>query len=350
MDFIGSISYNRLRQIGVGQGLNSEVYLVRDPQLGGEVAAKEIDKSSFRDPAEYFAEGNAMFAAAHDNVIAVQYVCQSATTVSLVMRYFRRGSLFERIQDRPLTLSETLRVAQGVLLGLAHIHLRRYIHFDLKPSNVLFSDIDKPMVADFGQSRSISATGVVDVPKLYFTAQPPETIRTGVATIAADIYHAGLLLYRALNGDPFYNVQIPGDDSVLQRMILAGKLPDRRLFMPHVPARMRTLVKKALRVDPSERFQTATQMADALGRVDGGLDWATEPLGAGALRWKASREGLCDLVVELTPEAGAWEVRTFTEKSGEPRRAKDKDTFWRRGLSRADAFQHLQTVFENLPG
>jgi serine/threonine protein kinase len=79
-----------------------------------------------------------MFAVAHDNVIAVQYACQTPDMISLVMPYYRNGSLADRIQDRPLQLSETLRIAQGVLAGLAHIHLRRYIHFDVKPSNVLF--------------------------------------------------------------------------------------------------------------------------------------------------------------------------------------------------------------------
>ena len=58
-----------------------------------------------------------MFAVAHDNVVAVQYACQTATTISLVMPYFRKGSLTDRIHDRPLQLSEIHRVTQGVLAG-----------------------------------------------------------------------------------------------------------------------------------------------------------------------------------------------------------------------------------------
>jgi len=190
------------------------------------------------------------------------------------MPYYVRRSLTERIQTCPLQLSEVQRVVQGVLAGLAHIHLAGYIHFDVKPSNVLFSNTDKPMVADFGQSRSISSTGVVIVPPLYADAQPPETISTGVATQLADIYHTGLLMYRALNGDDFFKAQLPGDSLTLRNKIASGKIPDRTAFMPHVPSRLRTLVRKALRINPADRFQSATEMADALSRVYVALDWS----------------------------------------------------------------------------
>lgn len=168
MQIRGEITYTHVCPIGVGQGMNSKVYLADDPQLGGRIAAKEIEKARFGNPANYFNEAQTMFQVAHENVIAVQYACQTSTLISLCMPYYQKGSLADRIRDRPLQLSEVLRVAQGVLAGLAHIHLNHYIHFDVKPSNVLFSHTDRPMVADFGQSRAISATGVVTVPPLYF--------------------------------------------------------------------------------------------------------------------------------------------------------------------------------------
>jgi serine/threonine protein kinase len=349
MQVYGLITYEKLKPIGVGQGMNSEVYLVDDHQLGGEVAAKEMEKTRFANRSTYFSEAQAMFAAAHDNVVSVQYACQTPTVISLIMPYYKRGSLADRIQMSPLRLSEVHRVLQGVLAGLAHIHLTGYIHFDVKPSNILFSKTDKPMVADFGQSRAISPSGVVTVPALYMMAQPPETLTTGVATMVADIYHAGLLMYRALNGDNFYTSQIPTDDSVMEARISKGKFPDRNRFMPHVPSRVRTLVRKALKVNPADRFQTATEMADALSRVDLMLDWSVEPLPFGAMRWRALRPDQCDLVVELINQGKTWDVQMFTEKSNEPRRAKGRKGYWRKGLSRDDAFAHLNGVFESLP-
>jgi eukaryotic-like serine/threonine-protein kinase len=348
MQVLGSISYTKLKRIGVGQGMNSEVYLADDPQLGGKVAAKEIDKAHFLNAAAYFSEAQVMFAVAHDNVVAVQYACQTATMISLVMPYFRKGSLTDRIQDRPLQLSEIQRVTQGVLAGLAHIHLAGFIHFDVKPSNVLFSNTDRPMVADFGQSRTIAPGGVVSVPPLYMVSQPPESIRTGTATSTADIYQVGLLMYRALNGDHFFTSQAPPTVGLLQAQILAAKFPDRKRFMPHVPSRLRTLVRKALRINPTDRFQAATDMADALSRVELVLDWSVEPLPLGGFRWRALRLGQCDLVVELADQSGTWTVETFSERNGQPRRAKGKNENWRTGLSLDDAYSHLEDVFGRL--
>jgi serine/threonine protein kinase len=348
MQVIGSISYTKVKEIGIGQGMNSKVYLADDPQLGGRVAAKEIAKANFANRAQYFEEAQAMFAVAHDHVVAVQYACETPTTVSLVMPYFKNGSLADRIQDRPLRLSEVLTVTYGVLAGLAHIHLAGFIHFDIKPSNVLFSNTGRPMVADFGQSRTISKNGVVTVPPLYWVSQPPETVATGAATQLADIYHVGLLMYRALNGNAHFLDQVPTTPTLLRPTIAKGKFPDRNKFMPHVPARIRTLVRKALRVDPTERFQSAVEMADTLSGVDLALDWSVEPLLVNGFRWRASRPGQCDFVVELTEQGGTWVVETFTEKAGQPRRAKSEPENWRRFSSRDDAFAHLKEVFERL--
>ncbi len=348
MKRIGAITYTQIRQIGVGQGLNSEVYLVHDPQLGGEVVAKEINKSQFVNRAAYFSEANAMFAASHDNVVEVQTACETPDIIALIMPFYPNGSLMDRIGDRPLQLSEVQRIAQSVLAGLAHIHQIGFIHFDLKPSNVLFSKRNQPLVADFGQSRIISPTGVVTVPPMYETARPPEVIRTSVATTHADIYQVGLLLYRALNGDPFYEAQIPANSNALERMIEKGRFPDRHRFMPHVPSRLRTLVRKALKVDPADRFQTATAMADALSRVDVGLDWVAEPLPLGGFRWRADRVGQCSLIVELQNHGSSWGVQTFTQTDHEPRRAKCKTDNWKGGLSEGDAYAHLEEVFEKL--
>ena len=328
--------------------MNSEVYLASDPQLGGLVAVKEIEKSRFPNVNAYFDEAKSMFAVAHDNVVAVQYACQTPTNISLVMPYYKRGSLADRIHDRPLQLSEVLRVVQAVLAGLARIHLAGYIHFYVKPSNILFSNTDRPMVADFGQTRAISPSGVVTVPPLYMSAQPPETIRSGTATTIADIYHVGLLMYRALNGDPFFNSQIPATTALLMEKISKGKFPARKRFMPHVPPRIRTLVRKALRLDPKDRFQSATEMADTLGRADLPLDWAVEPLLAGGFRWKALRLGQCNLIVELTNLGTTWTVESYTEGEGGVSRAKGKKQNWRSGLRVGDAYAHLEEVFEKL--
>jgi serine/threonine protein kinase len=343
-----SISYTKIKLIGSGKGMNSKVFLVDDHQFGAYVAAKEIKKSDFPNAKAYFEETQTMYAVGHANVVPVHYACQTEEMISIVMPHFDRGSLDTRVQDVPLRLNEALRVTQDVLAGVAHIHSRGYIHLDIKPSNILFSNKDKAMVADFGQSREISATGLVTVPKLYNLAMPPETVATQIATSLSDVYHVGLLMYRCLNGEKFFNDQTPSNEPELRAKIQKGKFPDRKKFMPHVPKRLRTLVRKALSVDPTKRFRTATEMADALAKVSIFLDWSVESIKLGELRWTAKRPEKSDLVVELTEDGTKWKVETFTESRGEPRRAKDRAANWRMGLSRDDAYAHLESVFERL--
>ena len=147
MRVLAQLEYQRFRQLGVGQGMNSEVYFAHDPQLGGDMAVKEIEKSKFgNDINAYFAEAQTMFAVNHPNITPVQYACATGDKICLAMPYFARGSLTDQITSCPISLSEVLRVGQAVLAGLARIHAARFIHFDIKPSNVLFDDRDRKSV------------------------------------------------------------------------------------------------------------------------------------------------------------------------------------------------------------
>jgi serine/threonine protein kinase len=242
-----------------------------------------------------------------------------------------------------------IRIAQGVLQGLVRIHRAGFIHFDLKPSNVLFDNVDAPMVADFGQSRRILANGVVQVPPMYCHAIPPEVWTAGVGSTLSDIYQAGLLLYRAVNGDPMYSAQFANlDDATVRQRIIAGKLPDRKLFLPHVSKRLRTIIRKALSVSPSQRYQSAAELSSAVARVQPGINWRTTQKGNGELSWQAERLGKADLEVELVASGnGGWHVRVWTVDRN-TRRAKNRPNYWRTDLMHTDAMQHLKGLFASL--
>jgi eukaryotic-like serine/threonine-protein kinase len=347
MKRIAQISYKRIKQIGVGQGMNSEVYLADELQLGGVVAVKEIPKANLGNTfVEYFAEAQAMFASQHSHVIPIQYACELPDTVCLVMPFFRNGSLTDRISQSPVSLSECLRIGQGILSGLSRIHAVGHIHFDIKPSNILFSDADTPMVSDFGQSRTMSPTGVTAAPPMYPYALPPEFFKHGVGTVRSDVYQTGLTLYRAVNGDAAFKPQIPADATETQQKTMAGKFPNRNYFLPHVPSKLRRAIRKSLKVDPIDRFSSAPEFADALARIDLPLDWQTSQLKNGEIEWMASRDNRPAINVRLLEDGSRWRFELHT-KNGSTERARDKSQ-WKRGLTKKQAFVALKDVFDAL--
>lgn len=347
MEIVASIRYNRYRQIGAGQGMNSIVYVADDPQLGGDMVVKEIAKSDFgNDPSIYFEEARATFKASHKNVVEIRYACETPTHISLAMPHYRKGSLLERIGDRPLPVSEVHTLMQGVLMGLGHIHTVGYVHLDIKPENILLSDQGIPMVADFGQARRIT-NGVARISGTPVWIMPPETVATGTATVLSDVYQAGLLMYTALNGNNFVHAQRAAPD-VVKGLILRGKYPDRKSFLPHVPKRLRTIVRTALQVEPSRRYRSASDMADALSRAQCELNWCMKPVPEGGRIWRVTRPGKADLVVEQVRNGEAFDVCTHTEQANGERRARGRTENWRYGLSDAEALDHLQKVFEHL--
>jgi serine/threonine protein kinase len=349
MEVLAEIRYDRQCEIGAAEGRNSRVFMVNDCQLGGQLVAKEVDKGRFGgDPAIYFEEARAMFAAAHQNVVPIRYACETSSSVVLAMPYYVRGSLGSRISRNPISAKELIRISQGILLGVSQIHTAGFVHFDIKPSNILFDNSDSPLVADFGQAVRILPSGGVVVPATYNWIVPPEVFTSGAGSFLCDIYQAGLLFYRAINGNLHYEDQFGTlDDSAIVDRTVRGKLPDRNGFLPHVPKRIRTIIRKALKVNPAERYQSAREFAIDLARVSASVDWVATLQPTGEARWTAKRPGMATLEVELIRSGRDWETRVWTV-NGTIRRAKDPSSLCRSRLCRADAGKHLNEVFEKL--
>lgn len=351
MKVTSTLEYVRLKRIGADQGANSEVYHIEDSQLGADLVAKETKRDAFRNPPdEYFEEARAMFSTASRNVVPIQYACQNADTINLVMPYYRGGSLEDQTRHGPVRLAEVKRIAIGALAGLARIHAKGIVHYDVKPSNVLLSERGEPAMADFGQARRMSQDGTSEIPKrLHIVSMPPEACSGGRASHLFDIYQFGLLLYRAANGDEMLMKQSSGQLLVHEMEVFAGRFPDRKQFMPHVPNRLRKIVRKALSVEPEDRFQSADELAAALGRMPIDVDWSPAPQSDGGFEWTAVRDGHADLVVRLSRNGtpNVWDVRVSTRNNG-VLRAKNRAKYEKSGLTLSDAHLRLKEVFEDL--
>lgn len=319
------------------------------------MVAKEIDRATL-DASEYFREAKLLYEVEHDHIVPVRYACLRNDRIALVMPYYKRGTLAERIEDAPLTQTETIHIGIGLLRALGHIHSKNIVHFDVKPSNVLFADCGRVMLSDFGVARPVGLMGTTQASGLYMLAYAPENLVHWTGSVHTDIYQAGLLLYRTVNGDPFWKRQLPPDPfgadwPATEARIKKGKLPKRDLFMPHVHGHLKTVIRKALAVNPTARYQTPKEFRRVLARVKIPLDWSVTGDGSGTTEWRLRRPGQPDLVVEKKPTAkGKWSVDVFTfNVADQKRRARSPDAFQRPKLeTERDADKHLTNVFRTL--
>jgi eukaryotic-like serine/threonine-protein kinase len=282
------LRFERRANLGL-QGLNSEVFLAFDRQLNAELVVKQVKKPAIADPAAYFAEAAQLYDARHPNVVDVKYACSDADHIYLAMPRYAR-SVHSVLQQRALRVYEIVRLGLDLLSGLHHVHSKGLIHFDVKPSNVLIDWSDHAAVADFGLTRPVDVHGLATPDQIYNRHVPPEYLGVSTAlSTSADVFQAGLTLYRMCVGLNFFDWQFQRAVSALgpnwTAAVLAGQFPSRSDFPAHIPPRLRSLVARALEVDPANRFRSALEMSNELAKVNEHLHWQFLPA-AGVLAWE----------------------------------------------------------------
>jgi serine/threonine protein kinase len=136
----------------------------------------------------------------------------------------------------------------GIVLGMRFIHSRGFIHYDLKPSNILLNGQGRTLIADFGTARdsSFDCTLSNDPGTVPYSA--PEMFDGSSPTSKADVFSFGIILYEILVGERFY-----GCDGSLHQIL--GKLANRSL--PAIPSSvlpsMRKLISNCLQFDSNLR-------------------------------------------------------------------------------------------------
>lgn len=267
------VSFRYIKEIGQ-EGQNSKVYLSHDQYLDHELVIKEVVKSSIN-PDEYFREARLLYFSTHPNVVQVNYAAQDADNVYISMPFYANGSLSARMEKENLTAREIIRYSIHFLSGLHHIHTKRLMHFDIKPNNIMLSDRDEALLADFGLAEKVEASGFACPENFYNLHVAPEYFYQGEYSFSYDIYQAGLTIYRMAIGSYLFEMEVQElfTRGNIEEDIKTGVFP-RRKYLPHIPKPLHAIIGKCLAVNPVDRYQSVQHILNDLSKIDDVcLDW-----------------------------------------------------------------------------
>lgn len=289
----------------LGSGNFGEVWLAIEMGLNATCAVKLIPPNRVINPNNFFHEAQILKAAEHDNVVRI---LETGTLpdgrIYVAMEYLKRGSLEDEASGSFVHLARARRVMIDALRGLEHAHDRGILHRDVKPANILVGDHFEGKLSDFGLALPAGLVPPAGGLKAYmYTAHcAPEVLAGGGSSIASEIYACGVTLYRLINGDAYL---VPGPN--LQHAIQNGAFPDRSRYRAFVPRRIRTVVNKAMNVDPTLRHRSAAELRHDLEQLTVMMNWQESLISRG-VRWTGHRDKKLYEVQEVREATGLYSV------------------------------------------
>lgn len=190
------------------------------------------------------------------------------------------------------------------MFAVEYSHLQGIIHRDIKPANILI-DNGVPKLADFGLS---TALGNIIVPwKWYVTHAAPETfINNSIATVQTDIFALGMTLYRMVNGVSDWEMCLQSISNV-ETAIKSGRLIDKLPMSPIIPEKVIRIIRKACNKDPQKRYNSASEMRNAIERFQPLYDW----IKVSDFDWKGTSEGNLQKEICIEPKRSAISVLVY---------------------------------------
>jgi len=283
----------------LGRGGMGVVYLAKDSELGRPVALKMILSGSLADPEHqrrFHVEVRSAARLDHEGIVRIYDTGAFNGLTYLAMQYIDGCTLADVIRkDRP-DRETAIRCVIHLARTVAYLHSQGIVHRDLKPGNVLLemrnaergtrnekqhqtaqsnfaarypqSAIRNPKITDFGLAKLLDDSSALTCSNAVIgtpSYMAPEQARGESAKVgpAADIYALGAILYEMLTGKPPF----AGETALeILLQVMSNEPAPLRRFDPEIPRDLEFICLKCLEKSPSQRFQSANELADALER------------------------------------------------------------------------------------
>ncbi len=240
----------------IGEGGLAEIFKARQISLNRPVAIKVLFPQYSNDPdivMRFDRESVTVARLNHPNIVHIIDKGQSDKRYYFIMEYVDGTSFKELIHSPKIALRKKLNIIVMMLKGLDYAHKNGVIHRDIKPANILVDRQGNAMVADFGiahiatKNPDAEMTGSDVIMGTMAYMSPEQKISSANVDSTTDIYAVGVMIYEILTG---------------RRPSGRFKLPTE--LNPQLPKQFDTIIKNCLAQDPSDRYQTAIDLKDAL--------------------------------------------------------------------------------------
>jgi serine/threonine protein kinase len=276
--------YQFLEKLGAG-GMG-DIYKAQDTRLNRFVAIKVLSGASAGDPERrrrFIQEAQAASALNHPNIITIHDIISEANTEFMVMEYVSGKTLVDLIPKGGLRLPLVLKYAVQMTDALTAAHSIGIVHRDLKPANVMITDSGLVKILDFGLAKLTDRGPVtaMSTPEATQTlAESPLTVEGSIiGTVSymspeqaqgkkvdtrSDIFSFGLVLYEMVSG-----IRAFGGDNALSTLsaILRDEARPLAEVAPDTPPQIEQVIKRCLRKNPDDRWQSMQDVKAALSAL-----------------------------------------------------------------------------------
>ena len=268
------IGHYRIESL-IGVGGMGEVYLARDERLGRKAALKLLPDSFTMDEAQlsrFKNEARTASALNHPNILTVYEIGTEGNVQFIATEFIEGMTLRAFLESGKINPRPAVEIATQVASALAAAHEAGVVHRDIKPENIMLRPDGYVKVLDFGIAKLIEQKAASNNRTTETTALPqtlpglvlgttrymsPEQARGQKVDARSDIWSLGVVLYEMATGSPPFRGETPSDCIAA---ILTAEPAPLSSISPDVPAKLESILQKALRKNADERFQTIKEM------------------------------------------------------------------------------------------
>ncbi|HYG78468.1 MAG TPA: protein kinase [Planctomycetota bacterium] len=261
----------------IGQGGMGTVFKARQISMDRVVALKVLPPSLARQKKfieRFVREARASARLNHPNIVNGIDVGHDNGLYYFAMEFVEGENLKDSIKKSRLSEERVIEIGRAIALALAHAHANGILHRDIKPDNILIDSSRTPKLCDLGLARldneredekNLTQQGQAVGTPHYIS--PEQARGEGNLTAATDLYSLGATLYHALTGaTPFDGVT----SVVVMTKHITDKVPHPSELGVQLSKNMIAVLAKLLTKDRNDRYQSAQNLADDLGRLAAG--------------------------------------------------------------------------------